>query len=68
MSETLPQWNDHGLDDVDKVLRWRYHEFRLMKFDKTDARLLADSIADLHRMAELLSASCPPQTAIEILT
>ena len=66
--EPVPQWNDHGFDDADKVLRWRYHEFREMQFDKTDARLLADSIADLHRMAELLGASCPPQIAIEILT
>jgi len=64
----IPQWNDSGFDDAEKVLRWRYHEFRLMQFDRTDARLLADSEADLHLMADLLGASCPPEIAVDILT
>jgi len=66
MSE-MPQWNDYGFDEPERIVRWRYHEFRLMEFDKTDARILADSAVDLHRMAELLAADCPPALAIEIL-
>ena len=53
--------------EAERVERWRYEEFRRMRFDEHDSELLRDSAADLHYVAELIGAGCPTHLARAIV-
>jgi hypothetical protein len=50
----------------EQVLRWRYEEIRKLGMSRLDARLLADSEADLNLLRRLAAAGCPAATAVRI--
>ena len=49
------------------VLLWRQEQFELLGFDSVDARLLAESSADLGDARRLRRAGCPVALAFRIL-
>ena len=48
------------------VLRWRYSEIRRLGMNRVEARLLAESGADLSLLRRLVEAGCPAGTAVRI--
>jgi hypothetical protein len=62
---------DSGADALDSeqqlVTRWRREQFGSLGFDPMDARLLADSAADLGQARRLRRAGCPLELAFRIL-
>ena len=63
---------DQQLEPLDTeehiVLRWRREEFSRLGFDPVDARLLAESPADLGQARSICGAGCPLHVAYRILT
>jgi hypothetical protein len=51
----------------DLVTRWRLEQFSFLGFEFVEARLLADSGADLHCARKLVAAGCPLTLALRIL-
>ena len=49
-----------------RVLRWRYDQFRHLGFGEEDAWLLVDSGADLQQTRALIGAGCPLHLALRI--
>jgi len=49
------------------LFRWRYLGFRELGFTRVEARLLADSGADLHAAQDLKTAGCPLALIEEIV-
>lgn len=66
----LPQWDDDDshLPEPERVFRHRYLRFRELGFTRVEARLLADSPADLHLAEDLKEAGCPLLLIEEIVT
>ena len=54
-----PQWQDRPADEFERVLRWRYSQFRELGFSCAESRLLADSEAELQHARDLRKAGCP---------
>lgn len=65
--EYPPAW-DHTLTEDERVYRWRLHQFKTMRFEHTEADLLAASNVDLRTAERLIDAGCPHRLAISILT
>lgn len=49
-----------------RVLLWRFDQFRLLGFGEEDAWMLVDSGAELHLVRSLVSAGCPLHLALRI--
>ena len=49
-----------------RVLRWRFDQFRLLGYGDEDAWMLVDSDADLQLTRQLIGAGCPLHLALRI--
>ncbi len=49
-----------------RVLLWRFDQFRLLGFGEEDAWMLVDSGAELHLVRSLVGAGCPLHLALRI--
>lgn len=49
-----------------RVVRWRFDQFRLLGFDDEDAWMLVDSGADLQQTRTLVGSGCPLHLALQI--
>jgi hypothetical protein len=50
-----------------RVIGWRFDQFRLLGFGEEDAWLLVDSGADLQVTRTLIGAGCPLHLALRIV-
>jgi hypothetical protein len=50
-----------------RVVSWRFDQFRLLGFGVDDAWLLVDSGADLQLARSLIGAGCPLHLAVHIV-
>ena len=50
-----------------RVIRWRFDQFRLLGFGEEDAWMLVDSGADLQHVRSLVAAGCPLHLALRIV-
>jgi hypothetical protein len=50
-----------------RVVSWRFDQFRLLGFSVDDAWLLVDSGADLQLARSLIGAGCPLHLALRIV-
>jgi hypothetical protein len=50
-----------------RVVSWRFEQFRLLGFSVDDAWLLVDSGADLQLARSLIGAGCPLHLALRIV-
>ena len=68
MSATEHPHPIHELSQEDqRVVGWRFDQFRLLGFGVEDAWLLVDSGADLQRTRSLVGAGCPLHLALRIV-
>jgi hypothetical protein len=68
MGNALVDGTSEALDAEGQiVLLWRKEQFTELGFDSTDARLLAESSADLGDARRLRRAGCPLDLAFRIL-
>jgi hypothetical protein len=51
-----------------RVVGWRFDQFRLLGFGEEDSWLLVDSGADLQLTRSLIGAGCPLHLALRIVT
>jgi hypothetical protein len=51
-----------------RVVRWRFDQFRDLGFGEEDAWMLVDSGADLQLTRSLVGAGCPLHLALRIAT
>jgi len=65
-SERSPQHQEFSLEDQ-RVLSWRFDQFRILGFGEEDAWLLVDSGADLQLTRSLVAAGCPLHLALRIV-
>ena len=65
-SEKTPQPEARALEDQ-RVLDWRFDQFRLLGFGVEDAWLIVDSGADLQLTRSLVAAGCPLHLALRIV-
>jgi hypothetical protein len=49
-----------------RVIRWRFDQFRDLGFGDEDAWMLVDSGAELHLVRSLVGAGCPLHLALRI--
>jgi hypothetical protein len=49
-----------------RVLRWRFREIRRLGLSHIEARLLAETGADLSLVRRLVANGCPPSLALKI--
>jgi hypothetical protein len=49
-----------------RVLRWRFRESRKLGLSHVEARLLAETGADLALVRRLVAEGCPPSLALKI--
>jgi hypothetical protein len=71
MSETTtdtPENDDPVVrsDEDRRVLRWRFREIRRLGLSHIEARLLAETGADLGVLRQLVANGCPPSLALKI--
>jgi len=64
-AEHPPQSFELSLEDQ-RVVGWRFDQFRLLGFGPEDAWLLVDSGADLQLTRSLIGAGCPLHLALRI--
>ena len=68
MSNAMIEPTLEALESEDHAVRlWRREQFGQLGFDSVDARLLADSPADLGEARRLRRAGCPLDLAFQIL-
>jgi hypothetical protein len=68
MSNVMVEPTPDALESEDHAVRlWRREQFGQLGFDPSDARLLADSPADLGEARQLRRAGCPLELAFRIL-
>jgi hypothetical protein len=68
MSNVMIQPTLEALESEDQAVRlWRQEQFGQLGFDPADARLLAESPADLGEARRLRRAGCPLELAFRIL-
>jgi hypothetical protein len=65
-AEHPPQSFERTLEDQ-RVVSWRFDQFRLLGFGDEDAWLLVDSGADLQLTRSLIGAGCPLHLALRIV-
>ena len=53
--------------ELDQVGSWRFACARKLGYDELQALLLAESRADLHELADLVSKGCPLDVASKIV-
>jgi hypothetical protein len=49
-----------------EVLRWRFRQIRSLGMNPVEARLLAETGADLGLLRRLVGNGCPPELAVKI--
>jgi hypothetical protein len=49
-----------------KLLRWRFREFRCLGLSHVEARMLAETGADVALIRKLVGDGCPPSLALKI--
>lgn len=65
-AEHPPAPHELSLEDQ-RVVGWRFDQFRLLGFGEEDAWLLVDSGADLQLARSLVGAGCPLHLALRIV-
>ena len=50
-----------------RVVGWRFEQFRSLGFDDDDSWALADSVADVQLTRSLVGAGCPLDLALRIV-
>ena len=65
-SEQTPRHEELSLEDQ-RVLEWRFTQFKALGFGADDAWLLVDSGADLGFTRSLVGAGCPLHLALRIV-
>jgi hypothetical protein len=65
-AEHPPQSFERTLEDQ-RIVGWRFEQFRLLGFGDEDAWLLVDSGADLQLTRSLVGAGCPLHLALRIV-
>lgn len=63
----LPHSTDELSHEDQRVVGWRYDQFRLLGFGDEDCWLLVDSGADLQLTRSLIGAGCPLHLALRIV-
>ncbi len=58
---------DVGVEEEERVSRWRFEQFRSLGLREEDACVLSESDVDLNRARSLITAGCPLDLALEIL-
>jgi hypothetical protein len=61
-----PPTYELSLEDQ-RVVSWRFEQFRLLGFSDEDAWMLVDSGADLQLTRSLVGAGCPLHLALRIV-
>jgi hypothetical protein len=65
-SEQSPANYEFSVEDQ-RVVSWRYDQFRLLGFGEEDSWLLVESGADLQLTRSLVGAGCPLHLALRIV-
>jgi hypothetical protein len=65
-AELPPFPSELSLEDQ-RVVGWRFDQFRLLGFGEEDAWLLVDSGADLQLTRSLIGSGCPLHLALRIV-
>jgi hypothetical protein len=65
-AEHSPEVFDLSLEDQ-RVVGWRFEQFRSLGFEDDDAWTLADSGADVQLTRSLVGAGCPLHLALRIV-
>jgi hypothetical protein len=65
-AEHPPPASELSLEDQ-RVVGWRFDQFRLLGYGEEDAWLLVDSGADLQLTRSLIGAGCPLHLALRIV-
>ncbi|HEX4746714.1 MAG TPA: hypothetical protein VFU99_07525 [Gaiellaceae bacterium] len=65
-AEFPPPLRELSLEDQ-RVVGWRFDQFRLLGFGEEDAWMLVDSGADLQLTRQLVGAGCPLHLALRIV-
>ena len=63
----LPPFTDELSSEDQRVVGWRYDQFRSLGFGDEDSWLLVDSGADLQLTRSLVGAGCPLHLALRIV-
>jgi hypothetical protein len=63
----LPPFTDELSSEDQRVVGWRYDQFRSLGFEDEDCWLLVDSGADLQLTRSLIGAGCPLHLALRIV-
>ena len=63
----LPHSTDELSQEDQRVVGWRYDQFRLLGFGDEECWLLVDSGADLQLTRSLIGAGCPLHLALRIV-
>jgi len=53
-------------EEARRVRTWRYRQIRALGYTRTDARVLAESDAELALIRRLIANGCPPAVAFKI--
>ena len=53
-------------DEERRVLRWRFRQIRRLGLSHMEARLLAETGADVGLIRRLVANGCPPSLAVKI--
>jgi hypothetical protein len=65
-AEHPPQSFERTLEDQ-RIVSWRFDQFRLLGFEAEDSWVLVDSGADLQLARSLVGAGCPLHLALRIV-
>lgn len=63
----LPPFTDELSSEDQRVVGWRYDQFRSLGFGDEDCWLLVESGADLQLTRSLVGAGCPLHLALRIV-
>jgi hypothetical protein len=63
----LPPFTDELSSEDQRVVGWRYDQFRSLGFGDEECWLLVDSGADLQLTRSLIGAGCPLHLALRIV-
>jgi hypothetical protein len=63
----LPPFTDELSSEDQRVVGWRYDQFRSLGFGDEDCWLLVDSGADLQLTRSLIGSGCPLHLALRIV-
>lgn len=63
----LPPFTDELSSEDQRVVGWRYDQFRSLGFGDEDCWLLVESGADLQLTRSLIGAGCPLHLALRIV-